>query len=196
MQDMKTATVVGFSFMGWGAAPSLLRVGFVVHGCDVNADVLRRFAEMGGNARANPAAAIIFVFVVNSTQAEKVLFGSQGARETTASGSVVLPWGPSRRRAYCRDRRSNEARGHGRHRSMDALRRLARFGRLVLDVRNRGEHIVSGDYTARSAVDIFVKDLGIVTSEAEKTGVVTPLAAAKVLARKSGVALPGMEGRR
>jgi len=33
---------------------------------------------------------------------------------------------------------------------------------------NRGEHIVSGDYTPRSAVNIFVKDLGIVTSEADR----------------------------
>ncbi|WP_088681468.1 L-threonate dehydrogenase [Rhizobium sp. R635] len=81
---------------------------------------------------------------------------------------------------------------------------------------NRGEHIVAGDYTPRSAVDIFVKDLGIVRSEAERTGGVTPLAAtalelfveasqaglgreddaavAKILARKCGATLPGMEG--
>ncbi|OCJ07247.1 3-hydroxyisobutyrate dehydrogenase [Rhizobium sp. AC27/96] len=80
---------------------------------------------------------------------------------------------------------------------------------------NRGEHIVSGDYAPRSAVNIFVKDLGIVASEAEKAGAITPLAAsalnlfveaseaglgqeddaavAKILARKSGATLPGME---
>ncbi len=78
---------------------------------------------------------------------------------------------------------------------------------------NRGEHIVSGDYTPRSAVNIFVKDLGIVTSEAGKAGAITPLAAAalnlfveaseaglgleddaavaKILAAKSGASLPG-----
>jgi 3-hydroxyisobutyrate dehydrogenase len=82
---------------------------------------------------------------------------------------------------------------------------------------NRGEHIVSGDYTPRSAVDIFVKDLGIVTAEAARHGALTPLAGtaldlfreaseaglgreddaavAKLLARKSGAILPGMEGR-
>lgn len=82
---------------------------------------------------------------------------------------------------------------------------------------NRGEHIVSGDYTPRSAVDIFVKDLEIVTSEAERAGAATPLAAtalglfaeasaagfgmeddaavAKILARRSGVVLPGMEAQ-
>lgn len=80
---------------------------------------------------------------------------------------------------------------------------------------NRGEHIVSGDYTPRSAVDIFVKDLGIVTSEADRAGAFAPLATtaldlfrqasdaglgreddaavAKILAEKSGVALPGMK---
>ena len=79
---------------------------------------------------------------------------------------------------------------------------------------NRGEHIVSGDYTPRSAVNIFVKDLDIVTSEAGKAGAVTPLAAAaldlfveasqaglgleddaavaKILAAKSGASLPGV----
>lgn len=80
---------------------------------------------------------------------------------------------------------------------------------------NRGEHIVSGDYSPRSAVNIFVKDLGIVAAEAEKAGALTPLAAsalslfmeasqaglgqeddaavAKILARKSVTVLPGME---
>lgn len=82
---------------------------------------------------------------------------------------------------------------------------------------NRGPHIVDGDYTPRSAVDIFVKDLGIVTGEAESFGGATPLsetalalfkeaaqaglgaeddaAVAKILARKSGVLLPGMPGQ-
>lgn len=80
---------------------------------------------------------------------------------------------------------------------------------------NRGPHIVEGDYTPRSAVNIFVKDLGIVTGEAELLGGVTPLSAtalalfkeasnaglgleddaavAKLLAAKSGIALPGMK---
>lgn len=79
---------------------------------------------------------------------------------------------------------------------------------------NRGPHIVDGDYTPRSAVDIFVKDLGIVTGEAKQNGGETPLSAtalslfsqasvaglgreddaavAKILARMSGVTLPGM----
>jgi len=78
---------------------------------------------------------------------------------------------------------------------------------------NRGAHIVAGDYTPHSAVDIFVKDLGIVASEAGEVGCSTPLTAAalalfkeasaaglgreddaavaKILAAKAGVDLPG-----
>jgi 3-hydroxyisobutyrate dehydrogenase len=77
---------------------------------------------------------------------------------------------------------------------------------------NRGAHIVEGDYTPHSAVDIFVKDLGIVTNEAGHHPV--PLsqtalglfreasaagmgreddaAVAKLLAAKGGIKLPGM----
>ncbi|WP_093158620.1 L-threonate dehydrogenase [Aliiruegeria lutimaris] len=79
---------------------------------------------------------------------------------------------------------------------------------------NRGAHVVNGDYTPHSAVDIFVKDLGIVVSEAGD-GCPTPLsdtalalfkeasaagmgreddaAVAKLLAKKAGVKLPGVE---
>lgn len=43
---------------------------------------------------------------------------------------------------------------------------------------NRGPHIVEGDYAPRSAIDIFIKDLGIVTEVAGSTSFPTPLAAA------------------
>lgn len=77
---------------------------------------------------------------------------------------------------------------------------------------NRGKHIVDGDYTPHSAVNIFVKDLGIVTGEAGShptplsdaalalfkeaanagMGLEDDAAVAKLLARKGGVTLPGM----
>jgi 3-hydroxyisobutyrate dehydrogenase-like beta-hydroxyacid dehydrogenase len=40
---------------------------------------------------------------------------------------------------------------------------------------NRAPHIADGDYTPLSNVNIFVKDLGIVTDEAAQFGVATPL---------------------
>jgi 3-hydroxyisobutyrate dehydrogenase len=80
---------------------------------------------------------------------------------------------------------------------------------------NRGGNIVEGDYSPKSAVDIFVKDLGIVTSEAGAAGASVPLSetalalfkeasgaglgkiddagVAMILARRAGILLPGME---
>lgn len=81
---------------------------------------------------------------------------------------------------------------------------------------NRGPQVVQGDYTPHSAVDIFVKDLGIVTAAGDADGLDLPLsraaralfeeasaaglgreadaAVAKILAAKGKVALPGMDG--
>ena len=51
---------------------------------------------------------------------------------------------------------------------------------------NRAPHIADGDYSPLSSVNIFVKDLGIVTNEAVGNGVVTPLSdAALALYRKA-----------
>ena len=79
---------------------------------------------------------------------------------------------------------------------------------------NRGPHIVKGDYTPLSAVDIFVKDLGLVSDIAHASRFGAPLTAAalqqflaasgsglgreddaavaKVYARNAGLTLPGM----
>ncbi|MBK0398061.1 NAD(P)-dependent oxidoreductase [Limibaculum sp. M0105] len=78
---------------------------------------------------------------------------------------------------------------------------------------NRGPHIAAGDYTPHSAVDIFVKDLGIVSDISRAARFSAPLAAAalqqflaasgaghggeddaavaKVYARNAGLRLPG-----
>lgn len=78
---------------------------------------------------------------------------------------------------------------------------------------NRGPHIVDGDYAPRSAVDIFIKDLGIVTEMAQTGSLPVPLAAsalqqfvaangmglgreddaavAKVYAKAANIKLPG-----
>ncbi len=79
---------------------------------------------------------------------------------------------------------------------------------------DRGAHIVNGDYAPRSAIDIIVKDLGIVSSEAEAAGCAAPIsnaalklfkeasdagygredgsAVAKLLGKQSGTVLPGI----
>ena len=81
---------------------------------------------------------------------------------------------------------------------------------------NRAPHVVAGDWTPRSAVDIWPKDLGIVLEAARAAGFDAPLteaalvefakasdaglgreddaAVAKVYARRAGLALPGEGG--
>ncbi len=78
---------------------------------------------------------------------------------------------------------------------------------------NRGPHIAAGDYTPHSSVEIFVKDLGIVSDIARQSRFAAPIAAtalqqfiaasgmghgleddsavAKVYAKQAGVKLPG-----
>jgi len=78
---------------------------------------------------------------------------------------------------------------------------------------NRVPHVIHGDYTPRSAVDIFVKDLGIVQDMARAAKYPVPIAAAalqmflaasgaglgrdddasvaRIYARPAGVDLPG-----
>ncbi len=80
---------------------------------------------------------------------------------------------------------------------------------------NRGPHIITGDYAAHSAVDIFIKDLGIVTTEGRSADFPLPLAetalalfraareagsggaddaaVAKVYAARGNVTLPGQD---
>ncbi len=300
LQNVSKAAVIGLGSMGWGAALSLLRAGFAVNGCDVRQDVLQRFSQAGGKSCKTPseaadAADAVFVFVVNSGQAETVLFGPGSALETAAAGTVFLlcttmapsatmaiaerleaagmlvidapvsgghvkalsgemvVMGSGSPEAFARAEKALDAvsakvfrlgdrPGAGSQVKMinqllagvhiavtaEAMTLAAKTGidlKTLYDVlrvsagsswmfENRGEHIVSGDYTPRSAVDIFVKDLGIVASEAERVGAVTPLTAtalalfrqaseaglgkeddaavAKLLAERSGVVLPGM----
>jgi putative dehydrogenase len=87
--------VIGLGAMGYGAALSLLRAGFDVHGVDLRADLRQRFAEVGGKAMSNPAEGArgcqaVLIFVVNAAQTEAVLFASDGAVGVLADGSVVV----------------------------------------------------------------------------------------------------------
>ena len=79
---------------------------------------------------------------------------------------------------------------------------------------NRMKHVVDGDYTPHSAVDIFVKDLRLVTETALSLGFPLPLAStaytmfanasnaghgreddAAVIKTFAGIELPGVEGK-
>jgi putative dehydrogenase len=258
------AAVIGLGSMGAGMAGSLLRAGFAVAACDVDADAVARFAATGGQAAANPAAAaegadVVVCVVVNAAQTEAVLFGPGGAAETMGKGAVFVSSATMDpavvRRLAARLEETGRhyldapmsggavraAEGEltflasGTKAAFDAARPAlhAMAGKLYelgdaagqgaafkminqllagvhiaaaseamsfaakqgLDLRkvyevitasagnswmfeNRMPHVLDGDYSPRSAVDIFVKDLGIVQDMARAETYPVPVAAA------------------
>lgn len=260
----RRVAVIGLGSMGAGMAGSLLRAGFQVTACDVNAEAVARFAESGGQAAANPAAAaaeadVVVCVVVNAAQTEAVLFGPDGAAETMPEGAVFVSsatMDPAIARRLAA--RLEETGRHyldapmsggavraadgeltflasGSTAAFDAARPAleAMAGKLYalgdaagqgaafkminqllagvhiaaaseamsfaakqgLDLRkvyevitasagnswmfeNRMPHVIDGDYSPRSAVDIFVKDLGIVQDMARAEKYPVPVAAA------------------
>ena len=300
MADSMTAAVIGLGSMGWGAAVSLLRAGLPTTGVDVRAEVLAKFEGEGGATAATPGEAAanadtVFLFVVNATQAEEVLFGPNGAAAAARPGTVFAlcvtmppsatidlaarlskagmlvidaPVSGGSAKALTGDmsimasgadeafdkaapalaaisakifRLGNEIGTGSQVKMINQLlagvhiaataEALTLAKAVGLDLQtvyevisesagnswmfgNRGPHIVQGDYTPHSAVDIFVKDLGVVSSEAGAAACPTPLtetalalfkeasakglgreddaAVAKLLAERAGIKLPGM----
>ncbi len=91
----RTVCVIGLGSMGFGIAASLLRGGFDVVGCDVNAEAMARFAALGGRIADVPTDAgrgahVLISVVVNAVQTEAVLFGEAGAIAGMARGGTVL----------------------------------------------------------------------------------------------------------
>jgi 3-hydroxyisobutyrate dehydrogenase-like beta-hydroxyacid dehydrogenase len=73
------------------------------------------------------------------------------------------------------------------HQVLDTIRDCAGTSWMF---ENRGPHIADGDYTPLSAVDIFVKDLGIVVEEAARVGL-DPAVAARALEQFRAAAAAG-----
>jgi 3-hydroxyisobutyrate dehydrogenase len=290
--------VVGLGSMGYGAAQSLLRAGFAVHGVDVRPEVLERFAKEGGKPFKSPAEGAkgtdaVITFVVNAEQTETVLFGADGAAATMKRDGVVIACatvpplftealgkklaaaglelldapvsgGAARAasgemtvmasgsaQAFARSEkvlkaiaikvhRLGETAGIGSrvkviHQLLAGVHIAAAAECMALGMKagidpkalydvitgaagnswmfeNRVPHILDGDYTPRSAVDIFVKDLGIVLETGEALSIALPVAATahglfkaasgmglgreddsavvKVYAKQAGIALP------
>ena len=91
----KSVGIVGLGAMGLGVARSLLRAGFVVHACDMRAEVLATIAADGAHPHQNPASLAsqvdaLIVLVVNAEQTDAVLFGEHGAAQQMKPGSVVI----------------------------------------------------------------------------------------------------------
>lgn len=299
MTDISCVAVIGLGSMGLGAALSLQRAGLATVGVDLRTESQDGLRAAGGAIAGTPAKAaaqadVVFVFVVNALQTNRVLFGPNGAVKDARPGTVFVlcsTMEPDEAIDLCRrltdagmlaiespvsGGSERAARGEltmlaagpdaafdkaapaiaaiserlvrlgsepGMGARMKTINQLlagihiaaaaeamvlaARMGMdlgQVLDViqscagtswmfANRGDHIVRGDYTPHSAVDIFVKDLGIVSDIARNRSVELPMtlaaldlfrqtsaagkgqmddaAVALTLAERAGVALPG-----
>ena len=294
-----TVTVIGLGSMGYGAAVSLLRAGFRVHGVDLRAQVLARFRAEGGHGFSSAAEAArgtsaVLVFVVNAQQTEQVLFGADGAVSSLPPGALVCACATvaadfaedlGRRLAEGGFLAMDAPVSGGAAKAMSGQMTIMAAGsddafgaahdifeaiadkvytlgdtpgagsrvkminqllagvhiaatcealtlgiksgldpRTLYDVicasagaswmfENRGPHILDGDYSPRSAVDIFVKDLGIVARTGQQQNFPLPLtetaldlfkqasaagygleddaAVAKIYAAKGNIDLPG-----
>jgi 3-hydroxyisobutyrate dehydrogenase-like beta-hydroxyacid dehydrogenase len=94
MAQTSVIAVAGLGSMGYGIAGSLLRAGNRVHGVDVNAAAMARFAAEGGapGGATEIAAEIdaLVVVVLNAAQTETVLFGPDGWAARMRPGAVIL----------------------------------------------------------------------------------------------------------
>jgi L-threonate 2-dehydrogenase len=87
--------LIGLGAMGKGMAGSLRRAGYLVHACDVRAEVAQAFAAEGGVACATPADVaahcdVVISVVVNAAQTEELLFGTNGAATAMRPGSLFV----------------------------------------------------------------------------------------------------------
>ena len=87
--------VIGLGSMGMGAALNLLKSQHQVVGCELREAARAEIAIAGAAAVASAAELpgdleALIVFVVNSTQAEDVLFGPNGCASRLQKGAVVL----------------------------------------------------------------------------------------------------------
>ncbi|MEQ9642336.1 MAG: NAD(P)-binding domain-containing protein [Alphaproteobacteria bacterium] len=298
---MPVAAVIGLGIMGGGAAASLKRAGFTVRGCDVSGPALAKFKDRGGIACTSAAEAaegadVVFVFVMDASQTELVLFGAGGVVDTAAPGTAViccatvppdiasdigerlakrglLPLdapisgggkkalmgevtviaagspeafeaaGPALDAISAKVFRLGETPGLGTRAKMinqllGGIHNVATAEAMTLGIASgldpatlaevvtasagsswmfaqRAPRIAAGDYAAPSLLSIFVKDLAIVTKEAEAAGMSLPLtevaraqyqaaadagfggedsaALAKVYAERAGVKLPEVD---
>jgi len=301
MSQVSEVSVIGLGAMGWGAAMSLLREGFNVHGVDVRQEVLEQLSAEHGKPCPSPAEAagrapVVMIFVVNDEQTEQVLFGDNGAVADAPDGtlfiicstigpSAAVNFGERLEAAGMKVIDAPVAGGTARAlrgeltvmasgasdafevaapifeaisvkvlrlgREIGQASRIKMINQLLSDVHiavaaeamtlaskigvdlatmydviinstgnswmfeDRGAHIVNGDYAARSVIDNIVKDLSIVSAEAQSAGSEIPVASAalglfaeaaasgygqedgaavaKLLGKKSNAVLPGVQ---
>lgn len=86
---------IGLGAMGLPMARRLVNAGFDVHGCDIAPGPLNALKSAGGQASTSPAeaargASAVFVMTATGAQAERVLFGDEGAAATASTGAIFI----------------------------------------------------------------------------------------------------------
>ncbi|CAD6339620.1 unnamed protein product [Miscanthus lutarioriparius] len=178
VMESKAANRIGFiglGAMGFGMASHLLKSGFCVVAYDVYKPTMARFADLGGSTKGSPEEVakdveILIIMVANESQADSVLFGNAGAVPVLSAGtSVILSSTVSpgfvihlnrRLEAECRQIKLVDAPVSG------GVKRAA-DGTLTIMASGTDEALhCTGSVLS---VDIFVKDLGIVSSESSNS---------------------------
>ncbi|KAG2605090.1 hypothetical protein PVAP13_4NG115400 [Panicum virgatum] len=182
VMESKSAKRIGFiglGAMGFGMASHLLRSGFYVVAYDVYKPTMVRFDDLGGSTKGSPEelakdVEILIIMVANEFQADSVLYGSAGAVPVLSAGtSVILSSTVSPGFVIRLNKRLEAeamafaARLNLRTRRLFEILQHARGYSWMFG--NRVPHMLDNDYTPYSAVDIFVKDLGIVSSESSNS---------------------------
>ena len=182
--------VIGLGAMGMGAARSCLRAGLATAGCDLRPEARAAFTADGGTAWASPDAIeqgteAVLLLVVNAAQTEAALFGPQGCAQRLAPGAVVISsatMSPDDARRLAAEAMSLGIRAGADPRQLYDVVTSAAGNSWMFE--NRMARVLEGDDARRaegarpvqSAVDIFVKDLGLVAEMARGLQHPVPLA--------------------
>ena len=91
----QTIAFIGLGAMGAHSARRLAQAGFRVRGFDIRAQALDALAQAGGEPCASAAEAMrgadcALLFVVNGSQAERVIFGAAGLAEAAPPGTTFI----------------------------------------------------------------------------------------------------------
>lgn len=91
----KTIGLIGLGRCGMPAAQRFIENGFKVYGYARRPEVIRKFANLGGESMPSPAAVaarapVIIVMVLNDDQVLDVITGPQGVLKGAAEGSTVI----------------------------------------------------------------------------------------------------------
>jgi len=203
MSALLSVGVIGLGAMGMGMAQSLRRAGHVVNVFDVRAEVAQKFAAEGGVAcpslEAIAATSDILVsVVVNAAQTESVLFGDgtpkSGCANHLKPGSVFVMCSTVEPAfSVGLEKKLNDlgllyidapisggaAKAASGQMTMMTAGTPAAYAKADAGnswmFENRMAHVLAADYTPLSAVDIFVKDLGLVLDMARASKFPLPL---------------------